>query len=48
MLILNGETIDVGAGAMDSATLKTHTPAAILGGHPKPAISGRLKTGHFR
>ncbi len=19
-----------------------------LGGHPKPAISGRLKTGHFR
>ena len=21
---------------------------AILGGHPNPAIGGRLKTGHFR
>ena len=29
VLILKGETIDVGAGAMDSATLKTPGPATI-------------------
>ena len=30
VLILKGETIDVGAGTMDSATLKTPAPARII------------------